>query len=248
MKNIWTIAKKEYNYYFTSPIAYVVAFAILIVLGIFFAISLLQFQQYSLQQDLSSYLNVTQITGMFPFLFIFAIPALTMRLISDENRMGTMELLLTSPIRDWELILGKWLGGFLFILSIIFISLIYPILLNKLVSPHIDYRQLASSYLGVVLVAATFLALGVGISSLFTNQIAAFIATWGAFVVLYWMIGFPANVIQTGGDVFNYLSISTHFGSLNQGTINLSDVAYLLSLTVLGLFIGTTAIDVRRWQ
>jgi ABC-2 type transport system permease protein len=247
MKNIWTIAKKEYNYYFISPIAYVVAFAILIVLGVFFAFGLQQFQQYSFQ-DLSSYLNTTQITGLFPFLFIFAIPALTMRLISDENRMGTMELLLTSPIRDWELIVGKWLGAFLFVLSIIFISLIYPIILNKLVSPHIDYQQLASSYLGVVLVAAALLGLGVGISALFTNQIAAFIATWGLFVVLYWIVGIPASVIQSGADVFNYLSINTHFGALNQGTINLSDIVYLLSLTVLGLFIGITAIDVRRWQ
>lgn len=191
---------------------------------------------------------------MFPFLFVFTIPALTMRLISDENRMGTMELLLTAPIRDWELILGKWLGGFLFTLTLIVISLIYPILLNKLVTPHIDYYQLAASYLGVILLAAAFLAVGVGISSLFSNQIAAFIATFAVFMFLYWMIGFPASFIQpsptqTGPrEVLTYLSMSTHFGELNRGIINLGDVVYYLSLTVLGLFTGTTAIEVRRWQ
>ena len=92
------------------------------------------------------------------------------------------------------------------------------------------------------------LALGVGISSLFSNQIAALISTLGVFIILYWIIGAPASVIQTGGDVFNYLSINTHFVALNQGTIDLSDIVDLLSLTVLGLFIGTTSIDVRRWQ
>lgn len=247
MRNIWTIAKREYDYYFVSPIAYIVAFGILIVLGIFFAINILQFQQYSFQ-DLSSYLNISQLTNMFPFLFVFSIPALTMRLISDENRMGTMELLLTAPLRDWELIVGKWLGGFLFILTIMVVSLIYPILLNKMVTPHIDYRLLASSYLGILLLAASSLALGVGISALFSNQIAAFFAIFFTLFILYWFIGFPANVISTGGDIFDYLSMSRHFGDMNDGTINLSGVVYFLSLTALGLFAGTTAIESRRWQ
>jgi len=247
MRNIWTIAKREYDYYFISPVAYIVAFGILLVLGIFFAINILQFQTY-ITQDISAYLNISQLASIFPFLFVFSIPALTMRLISDENRTGTMELLLTAPIRDWELIVGKWLGGFLFLLTIITVSLIYPIILNKMVTPHIDYRLLASTYLGILLLTAASLALGVGISALFSNQIAAFFAIFFTLFVLYWMIGFPAGVVSTGGDIFNYLSMSGHFGDMNQGTINLSSVVYFLSLTALGLFTGTTAVEVRRWR
>jgi len=247
MRNIWTIAKREYDYYFTSPVAYVAAFLILFVLGIFFAIDLLQFQQYSFQ-DLSSYLNTGRETGILPFLFVFLIPALTMRLVSDENRTGTMELLLTAPVRDWELILGKWAGGFLFILTVIAVTLIYPILLNRMVDPGIDWRQLASSYLGVILLAAAFLGLGVGISAMFVNQIAAFIVSFLTFVFLYWVVGIPANLPITGGNVFSYLSMSNHFSDLSEGVINLSAVVYYSSLTFLGLFLGTLSIEVRRWR
>lgn len=247
MRNIWTIAKREYDYYFISPLAYVAAFLILLVTGIFFAIDLLQFQQYSFQ-DLSQYLNASREIGTLPFLFLFLIPALTMRLVADENRAGTMELILTAPVRDWELILGKWVGGILFIMTIIITTLIYPIILNSMVNPGIDWLQLASSYLGVILLAIAFLALGVGISAMFSNQIAAFIVTFLTFLFLYWIIGIPANLPVSGSEIFKYLDMSGHFQDLSQGVINLSAVVYYLSLTALGLFIGTVSIDVRRWR
>jgi len=247
MRNIWTIAKREYDQYFIGPIAYVAAVLILFVLGVFFAIDLLQFQQYAFQ-DLSGFLNTEREINLLPFFFIFLIPALTMRLVADENRTGTMELLLTAPLRDWELILGKWTGGFLFVLTIILATLIYPIILNSMVDPGIDWRLLASMYLGVILVAAAFLGLGVGISAVFSNQIAAFIVTFLTFVFLYWVVGFPANLPITGGGVFGYLSMSNHFSDFTQGAINLGALVYFTSLTILGLFIGTLSIEVRRWR
>jgi ABC-2 type transport system permease protein len=175
--------------------------------------------------------------------------------------MGTLELLLTAPVRDFELVIGKWLGGFLFILSILTITLIYPIILNglvfgtvtilpPLVSPGIDRQLMLSSYLGVILVAGSFLALGVGISAIFTNQIAAFFVTLSTFVFLWWLIGFPGNVLQgSAGEVFRYLSMQTHFyEAFNQGRIQLTDIVYFLSLIALGLFTGTTAVEIRRWS
>jgi ABC-2 type transport system permease protein len=136
-------------------------------------------------------------------------------------------------------------------MSILGITLIYPLVLNfVLVDPGIDQQLMLSSYLGVILVAASFLALGVGISALFTNQIAAFFVTLSVFVFLWWLIGFPASVLQGGAsEAFQYLDMKTHFyNALNSGRINLADLVYFVSLIALGLFIGTTAVETRRWR
>jgi ABC-2 type transport system permease protein len=194
--------------------------------------------------------DISPITGAFGFLLVLSIPAITMRLISDEARMGTLELLLTAPVRDFELVAGKWLGGFLFILSILAVTLVFPLILNGLVSPGIDQKLVMSSYLGVVLVAASFLALGVGISAVFSNQVAAFFVTLSVFVFLWWLIGFPAQVLQgSASEIFRYLDMKTHFyDALNIGSIKLADLVYFFSLIALGLFMGTTAIETRRWR
>ena len=261
MRNIWTIAKREYDHYFISPIAYVVAFLLLLTTGVIFIYSLSYYTQNAFQ-SFGGAPDVTPITGSFAFLLVLTIPAITMRLIADEARMGTLELMLTAPVRDCELVAGKWLGAFLFILSVLAVTLIYPIILNgiaigkvtilpQLVSPGIDRQLMFSAYLGVILVSAAFLALGVGISAIFTNQIAAFFATMITFIVLWWLFGFPADILQSGAgqQVFHYLDMKTHFyTALGAGSISLSDLLYFLSLTALGLFIGTTAVEVRRWR
>src|SRR5687767_15012657 len=219
MRNIWIIAKREYNHFFISPIAYVVAFMILLTIGIIFAINILYFIQNAFQA-FGQTPDITPVTGAFGFLLVLSIPAITMRLLADEARVGTLELLLTAPVTDFELVAGKWLGGFLFILSIVAVTLIYPLILHfVLVSPGIDQQLVISAYLGVILVAASFLALGVGISAIFTNQVAAFFATLSAFVLLWWLIGFPAQLLPgTAGEIFSYLSMQTHFyDALNVG-------------------------------
>lgn len=246
MRNIWTIAKREYDHYFISPIAYVVAFTILLVLGIIFALII-----YSASQNVfyGSVPDIGPITGSFAFLLVLSTPALTMRLLADENRMGTMELLLTAPLRDSELVIGKWLGGLLFILTIVAITLIYPIILNSLVQPGIDQGAMITSYLGLILVAASFLAIGVGISALFSNQVAAFFITMITLVLLWWLMGFPANYVQKGADVFRYLDMQSHFyNSLGAGKINVTDLVYFFSLIAVGLFTGATAVETRRWR
>jgi len=249
MRNIWIIAKREFDHYFISPIAYVVAFMILLTIGIIFAINIYFFIQNALQ-SFGQVPDISPVTGAFGFLLVLSIPAITMRLISDEARMGTLELLLTAPIRDFELVAGKWLGSFLFILTIVAVTLVYPLILNGIVSPGIDQQLVMSSYLGVILVAASFLALGVGISALFTNQVAAFFVTLSTFVFLWWLIGFPAQVLQgTASEIFRYLDMKTHFyDALNVGSIKLADLVYFISLIALGLFTGTTAIESRRWR
>src|SRR6185436_5247705 len=245
MRNIWTIAKREYNHYFISPLAYVVAFIILMPLGIYFAVIVFATSQQAFSGAPPP--DISPITWLFCFLLVFTTPVLTMRLISDEARMGTLELLLTAPIRDFELVVGKWLSAFLFILTILAITLIFPLILHfRLVNPGIDQKLFLSAYLGVILVAGAFLALGVGISAIFSNQFAAFFVTLGLFFFLWFMISLPASYLPNGGGVLDYLSLSTHFSpSINNRTINLGDVVYYLSLTALGLFMGTTAVEIR---
>jgi ABC-2 type transport system permease protein len=246
MRNIWTIAKREYDNYFNSPLAYVVAFAILLPMGIYFSLIMFVSSQQAMMGGPAP--ETAPINWLFVFLMIFLSPALTMRLLSDEARMGTLELLLTAPIRDFELVAGKWLGAFLFVLSIAVLTLVFPIIINNYVTPGIDWMVVLSSYLGMLLVCAALLALGTGISAIFTNQFAAFV-TLGLFFFLWFMVSLPANYLPQGGDVLNYFSLSTHFSqSMNNGTINLGDIVYYLSLIALGLFAGTTAVEVRRWR
>jgi len=249
MRNIWTIAKREYDHYFISPIAYAVAFAILLGVGFVFAFSFLQFSQNAMQ-SFGQVPDLSPVTGTFLFLIVIATPAITMRLISDEARMGTLELLLTAPVRDFELVLGKWLGALLFMLTLLATTLVYPIILNNFVTPGIDLRIIVTTYLGLILISGVFLAIGTGISALFTNQIAAFFVTFIVFIFLWWLVGFPAYVIAgDSAEIFRYLDMRTHFnGALSNGIVNLSDIVYYLSLIALGLFTATAAVETRRWR
>ena len=247
MRNIWTIAKREFKNYFSSPVAYTVAFLVLTIIGVIFVLNMLTLSSNPL--GMSNAPDSRIVTGPMSFMLMLAIPALTMRLLADELRMGTMELLMTAPLRDYELVIGKWLGAFLFILSLIGVSLVFPLMLNQIVKPGIDQLQMMAGYLGVILASAALLGLGVGISALFSNQIAAFFTTLVLFVFLWWLIGAPANILPTGGEVFAYLDMSSQvYNNFNEGIIKLSSVIYFLSLTGLGLFIGATAVEVRRWR
>jgi len=247
MRNIWTIAKREYKIYFTSPLAYIVMLMILSVVGVIFALNIINLTNNPFSQGPPP--DATIVTGPMAFLLVFSAPALTMRLLADEQRMGTLELMLTAPVRDWELVVGKWFGSFLFLLTIIGFSLIFPLILNGMVTPGIDQKLMLSSYLGIILVAAAFLSIGVSISAMFSNQFAAFFLTMTLLVILWFLIGIPAQIFFTGGEIFNYLNMNTRFyNSLNQGVINLSDIVYFLSVTALGLFIGSAAIETRRWR
>ncbi len=245
MRNIWTIASREYKHYFISPSAYLAAFAILFVLGLIFFWQL--WAAVVTQQQFPP--GMDSIYNLLVFFLLFFTPAITMRSLAEEQRMGTIELLLTAPIRDWELVVGKWLGGFLFLCTIVAVTWVYPLVLNQLVDPGIDQGPLLSSYLGMVLICASLVAIGVAVSSLFDNQFAALFASWGVIVVLL-IISFPAqNLGSLGGPLFRYLDFGDHFyNSLFIGIIDLCDVIYYVSLTVLALFLGSLSVESRRWR
>ena len=251
MRNIWTIARREYKAYFSSPIAYVVVFMILIAVGGLFVLNIV----YSVAQSQTLWFpspppDAGIITGPLAFLLVLSTTALTIRLLAEEQRSGTLELMLTAPVRDWELIVGKWLGALLFVMTILGVTLvIYPTTLNLMVEPGIDKGIVFTGYLGVLLATAAFLAIGVAASAMFNNQVAVFFTNFGLFIVLWWLIGIPASVFPVGGQVFYYLDFSAHFlDTMRNGIIALSDIVYYLSLTALGLFMGSVAIEIRRWQ
>ncbi len=246
MRNIWTIAKREYTSYFNSPLAYILMLILFAVIGIIFALNLLSVNSNPFG---AQPLDATMAAGPLAFMLLFCTPALTMRLISDESRTGTLELLLTAPIRDGELVVGKWFGAFLFMLTTIGFTLIFPIMINGMTDPGIDIRQTAASYIGLILVVAAFLGIGTGVSAIFSNQFAAFFATLGILVVSWFLLGAPANLLPVGGELFRYLDMNDYFYSgFNAGTIQLAGVIYYVSVTAAGLFIGNLAVEYRRWK
>jgi ABC-2 type transport system permease protein len=249
MRNIWTIAAREFNLYFASPIAYVVMFIILVPVAMIFAFTILD---YSSSFGFGGFgaPDSGVVTGPIAFLLVFTAPALTMRLIADEQRMGTLELLLTAPVRDAELVLGKWLGAFLFMLVIFAISLIFPIILDQFfVEPGIDQMLMLSQYLGVILISAAFLSMGLAFSAFFANQFAAYFASLTFIIIMWWMIGAFSGLLPTGGEIFSYLNMSERFySSLLRGVINLSDIVYYVSVTAFGLVVSAVAVEMRRWR
>jgi ABC-2 type transport system permease protein len=243
MRNIWTIAQREFKLYFNSPAAYMIAFVIFLILGIIFYANVVNALVYQYAP------GVEIVIGPLVTLLLFSIPAITMRLIAEEQRMGTIELLLTSPIRDFELVVGKWLGAFMFIFVLVALTWVFPITLHYLVSPGIDQGPLLTGYLGIFLICAALTAIGVAVSSLFSNQIAAFFATLGV-VLLLWFVSMPAEAAgATGAELIRYLDFSQHFYStLMRGILDIRDITYYLSVTALALFAGTILVETRRWR
>jgi ABC-2 type transport system permease protein len=248
MRNIWTIARREYRHYFTSPIAYIAALLALLTVGIYFVVIIYYLTNQSYYGNSAPGIDI--VIGPLATVFLFATPALTMRLLADEQRMGTLELLLTTPIKDGELVVGKWLGAYLFMLTIIAVTLVFPIVLNKLTTPGIDQGVMLSAYLAIILLSAVFLAIGTAMSSFFTNQFAAFFATLAVLILFWWLIRLPTYIIQNDSinNIFNYLDLNGRFNSMVSGTVKLSDIIYPVSLTALGLFLSSFAIDIRRWK
>jgi ABC-2 type transport system permease protein len=238
MRNIWTIASRELNAYFVSPVAYVVSAAFLLVTGLLFSLIITSTMDASLRPTFS---NIT-------FILVLLAPALTMRLLAEEQRMGTLELLLTSPIHDWQVVVGKFIGSFvLFIVMLLAPTLLYVVLLMAFGQP--DFGPIVASYLGVLLLGGAFMAIGVFTSSLTQNQIIAYILGLVILLIL-WISGSMTQIVGGGavGDAVNYLAITQHYDSFLTGVIDTPNVIYPLSVIVVSLFLATQVLQTRRWR
>jgi ABC-2 type transport system permease protein len=255
MSNALAIAGKELRGYFASPIAYVVMGVYAVIFGYFFYTLVLFFDRQSMQlaglgggaptMNINDQLiRPTFLNAMVIFLFV--LPLITMRTYSEEKRSGTIELLLTAPLSDLEIITGKFLGAMGLYAAMLGVTLVHVAMLFYFGNPEV--LPVVTTYVGLLLVGGCFISLGLLISSLTKNQIVAAMATFGVFLMLWiinWVAAFSGPVT---GDVLNYLSITDHFEDFTRGIIDTRHVVYYLSFIAFGLFLTARSVDTERWR
>ncbi len=254
MKNIWTIARRDFRSYFTSPIAYIIIAAFLAVQGWMFFFILRSFNEQNMQAQamgMGKAMSITEgvvqpLYGNMNVLFLFLIPFITMRLFAEERKLQTLQLLLTSPVSLTQIILGKFLSGLLMVISMMTLTLVYPIVLYFTGNP--DLGPIVTCYLGTLFLAACLLSVGILFSAMTENQIVAGALTFAATLFL-WLISWAA---QSAGpvwsDVWEYLSLINHYRNFGQGIINTSDVFFYISFIFTGLFLTHRVLDSYRWR
>ena len=261
MKNILAIIQKELRTYFVSPVAYVVLTVFLIISGFFFE----RIVSFTIERSMMMMMQSQQFGGPPPALdvpamvdrhffgilstvILFMLPMITMATFAEEKRRGTIELLLTSPITNLQVILGKFLAALSFFIVMLLPTLLYHAFVYFYTSPRMGLGPMFSGYLGLLLLGGSLISLGIFISSLTENQIVAASITFGAFLLL-WVIEL---VSRSGGpvlqEVISYLSILNHFEDFSKGVIDSSSVIVYCSFIFLGLFLTYRSIESLRWR
>ncbi|MGE5587195.1 MAG: ABC transporter permease [Clostridia bacterium] len=236
MLKTWSIFKREVAAYFLSPIAYVMGAVFLVLSGYFFSILLFATRSASMQGTL----------GNMAVTFIFVAPVLTMRLLAEERKLGTDELLLTSPVTITSIVVGKYLASVFTYLVFLAVTLAYPAILRHYGSP--DMGPIYSGYLGMFLFGAACLSAGTFASALTENQMVAGMVGFG-ILLLFWIMGWvSAAVTGPVGEAVSALSILKHFDDFQKGIVDLSHTLYYLSFVFVFLFLAVRTIDSRRWS
>jgi ABC-2 type transport system permease protein len=236
---------KEFNGFLNSLIAYIVIGVFLTAMGLLLWV----FPETSVLEY--GYADMGTFFALAPYVYVFLIPAITMRSFAEEKRAGTMELLLTRPLSDWDIILGKYLAGLLLIIFSILPTLIYYFSISYLGDPagNIDTSGVIGSYIGLVLLGAAFCAIGLFSSSLTTNQIVSFIL--GAFFCFLLYAGFDSisnlNLWSANVLIIRQLGMNYHYDALGKGLIDSRDLIYFLSLAMLFLLLTKLKIGSRSW-
>lgn len=234
MSGIWTLAKKELRHYFNSPMAYVVITVFLLVCGWFFTIDLFLADQASMRRFFAT----------MPLILLFFLPAISMRLMADEKRQGTLELLVTQPLSDIQIVLGKFLGGLSFFTILLATTILYPIILSTL--GDLDWGPVIGGYLGLFLTGAALLSIGLFTSSITNNQIVAFILGFLAGFTLF-LLGQTAALLPPEiAGIVSYLGFDMHFNNIAKGLIDTRDLLYYFSLIVLMLFFSLQSLLNRK--
>lgn len=247
---ILTILKRELKSYFSSPIAYIVLVVFLVLSGVFFFVYLQSFvgSQFDPRfQFFKERLNLNEFVirpylGTVSVVLLLMIPIITMRLIAEERKNYTAELLFTSPLRVIHIVLGKFLASLILFLVMMALSAIHIVVLVVYGNP--DLGPVLSGYLGLLLLGSSFLSIGLFASSLTENQIIASVISFGVLLV-FWIIGASSDAETS---VLGYLSIINHFDNFTKGMIELKDVVYYLSFIFFGLFLTEVTLDSERWR
>lgn len=241
MRNVLAVCTKELYTYFVSPIAYFVCFVFTAISGFLFSILIIT---ASNRGSTGGFVMET-LFGNMAIILIFFTPVLTMRLFAEERKSGTIELLLTSPITDGQVVLGKFFASCTLVLIMLSLTLLFPLLTQRF--GYLDKGLLLSGYLGIVLIGSSLLALGMLMSSMCKNQLVAALTSFGILITL-WMIG---SLSARGGAItqfLSYLSLREHYHDFARGVILLKDVVYYLSFTGVCLFATFKSIESSKWR
>lgn len=258
IRNIGLILNRELKSYFSSLTVYVVILMFLLMTGYFFYNLLATFSIVSFQAQADPMLakqyqllniNETVIRPLFGSLGIILLmmtPLLTMRLLAEEKKTGTIELLLTFPIKDVDVVLGKYLACLVVMLAMVLLTATYPVLLVTLGEPEVV--PIATGYLGLVLIGAAAISLGIFTSSLTENQIVSASISFG-MLFFFWLISYSVPLVSGGlGQFLSYLSINEHIASMSKGVVDTEDIIYYLCFIVLFLFLTLRSLETKRWR
>jgi gliding motility-associated transport system permease protein len=252
VNNILAIAHKELKSYFSTSIAYIVIGFFALLFGYFYYAMLVIFNQQSLQfgaEGGAMDINQQLIRPLFlnaSVILLFVLPLITMRTYSEEKRSGTIELLLTSPVSDLEIIVGKFLGAMTLYAAMLGITLIHMALLFSYGNP--EWKVVVTGYIGLLLMGGCFISVGLLISSLTKNQIVSGMVTFAVFLLLWvinWIASFTGPTTQS---VLNYLSITDHFDDFTRGILDTKHLIYYFSVMSFGLFLTSRSVDTERWK
>ncbi len=235
MRNALTIAGKELRSYFVSPMAYVIMFFYLGICGLTFCI---------ISTGSQAMADMQPTLGTMLFIALMVAPIITMGLLAQEQSTGSIELLMTNPVRDWEVVIGKYLAAVGLFVLLLVISLEFPLIMEKYGDP--DWGAIMVGYLGVLLAGMAFLAISLFASSLTNNQIVA--AVMGIFMLLFfWLIGFLSErVSESLGDIARHVSIFYNYQDFAKGIVDVKPIVYFLSLTGFALFLTVRSLENRR--
>ena len=254
MRNMLAIAQKELKSYFASPIAYIVIGCFAALYGFFFIAILRYFVGASMQAGLTGgaqSMNVNQqlirpLLQNVTVVVLFLLPMVTMRTYSEEKRSGTIELLLTSPLTDFRIVMGKFLGAMALYGAMLAVTLFHFGVLFLYGRP--EWKPVLTAYLGLALFGGCFISLGLFISSLSKNQIVAGTITFAVFLFL-WVITWIGSFLGSGGDkLTSYLSIVDHFDDFTKGVVDTSHLIYYISFITFGLFLTAKSVESERWR
>jgi gliding motility-associated transport system permease protein len=253
VRNILALADKELRSYFASPIAYIIIGLFSLLFGWFFYVYVSYFLRQSMQMQFGGggNLSVNQVVirnvlQNAAVIILFVMPMITMRTYAEEKRSGTIELLLTSPVTDFQIIMGKFLGALAVYAAMLAVTVLYVLLLFWYGNP--EWRPIVAGYLGLLLVGASFVAWGLFLSSVTKNQIVAAFLTFTFFLML-WVINWIGDSSgPTTQAVTSYLSITEHLDDFTKGVIDTKHVIFYVSFITFGLFLTAKAVDSERWR
>ena len=260
MNNIWAIAQREIRSYFVSPVAYGIIAGFLIMTGFFFYVQLTYFLDITVRTMMQAQMYgqmpptvnvnlsvVRPLLGNFAFLSLLMLAMITMRLIAEEKKTMTIELMFTSPVTTFQMVIGKFLAGYTLYVIMISLTSVYFIILAMYGNPSIF--PIISGYLGLLLLGAVFTSIGLLVSSFTGNQLVAVALSLSIFLIL-WVIDWPTNFIgqSTVSSLLSYISLPNHFSDFIKGVIDSKHIVYFLSVIALSLFLTHRSLESMKWR